>query len=140
MDATAADQYITYPSDSNLLKAGRKPFGKLIDMLYALNGKEGTKPRTYRWKMDTDLLNYSKMKRKEATDHRKINHKLMEPPKWNTDPLNTLLDILETDVRSFPISYKEQKILWAVTILYNQQKQIYNGNSNICKGRIVNIF
>lgn len=53
MDATVADQYITYPTDAKVLNSSREQCEKMIDKLYALNGKKGTKPRTYRRKTDT---------------------------------------------------------------------------------------
>ncbi|MCF6307522.1 MAG: transposase [Flavobacteriaceae bacterium] len=55
MDATVADQYITYPTDAKILNSSRKQCEKIIDKLYELNGKKDTKPRTYRRKMDTSF-------------------------------------------------------------------------------------
>jgi len=63
-DATVADQYIAYPTDNGLLNQSRKKLEGLIDQLYLLNGKKGTKPRTYRRKLDNAYLDYSKKKRK----------------------------------------------------------------------------
>ena len=55
-DATVADQFITYPTDTGLLNSSRKECQKMIDHLYDMNGKEGVKPRTYRKVMDKDFL------------------------------------------------------------------------------------
>ncbi|MFT6748010.1 MAG: hypothetical protein ACJAZ2_002368, partial [Glaciecola sp.] len=76
MDATVADQYITYPTDSKILNSSRKRLEKMIDSLYALNEKQGEKARTYRKKMDVLFLDYSKKKRKIQGVHRKMNRKL----------------------------------------------------------------
>ena len=62
-DATVADQYIAYPTDNGLLNQSRKKLEGLIDHLYLLNGKKGTKPRTYRRKLDNAYLDYSKKKK-----------------------------------------------------------------------------
>jgi hypothetical protein len=78
MDATVADQYITYPTDAKVLNSSRKHCEKIIDKLYALNGKKGIKPRTYRRKIDTIFLDYSKKKSKTKAMHRKMNRKLLE--------------------------------------------------------------
>jgi hypothetical protein len=39
MDATVADQYITYPTDSKILNCSRKQCEKMIDQRYELNDK-----------------------------------------------------------------------------------------------------
>ncbi len=76
-DATVADQYITYPTDSKLLNASRKKLEEMIDKLYAWDESLKLKPRTYRRKLDTAFLNYSKKKRKSHKDHRKVKRKLL---------------------------------------------------------------
>jgi hypothetical protein len=64
MDASVADQYITYPTDSKLLNESRKKCEKMIDKRYELLGKKSKKPRTYRRVLDTAFLNYAKKKNK----------------------------------------------------------------------------
>jgi len=140
MDATVADQYITYPTDSNILNESRKQCEKMIDKLYELNGKSGTKPRTYRRVMNTAFLNYSKKKNKSKSAHRKMNRKLLECLKRNICQINKLLDIFENEKKPFSLSDKEQKMFWVVNIVYQQQKQMYDQNTNSCKDRIVSIF
>ncbi len=140
MDATVADQYITYPTDSKILNASRKQCEKIIDKLYELNLKEGTKPRTYRRKTDTQFLDYSKKKNKSKATHRKMNRKLLECVNRNLGYIDKLLDIFETKQEPFPLSYSEQKMLWVIRTVYAQQKQMYDENSNSCKDRIVSIF
>ena len=140
MDATVADQYITYPTDSKLLNTSRKQSENIIDKLYALNDKKGIKPRTYRRKLNTAFLEYSKKKKKSKAHHRKINRKLLEALKRNIKHINALLDIFEAKKHPFPLSCREQKMLWVITAVYQQQKQMYDQNINSCKDRIVSIF
>jgi hypothetical protein len=45
-DATVADQYITYPTDSKLLNASRKKLEDMIDKLYHWDDSLKQKPRT----------------------------------------------------------------------------------------------
>lgn len=63
MDATVADQYITFPTDSKILNESRKQCEKMIDKLYGFNGKKEIKPRTYHLVMATVFLDYSKKKK-----------------------------------------------------------------------------
>lgn len=140
MDATVADQYITYPTDSNILNSSRKQCEKMIDKLYELNGKEGTKPRTYRRKMDTAFLNYSKKKNKSKATHRKMNRKLLECVNRDLRHIDTFLDVFQADQRSFPLNRKEHKMLLVIRTVYLQQRQMYDEKSNSCKDRIVSIF
>lgn len=141
MDATVSDQYITFPTDSKLLNSGRKQCEKMIDKLYELNQKKGCKPRTYRRKMDTSFLNYSKKRSKSKTVHRSMNRKLLECVKRDLRHIDKLLDILEKKRNStaFPLNDKAQKMLWVIHTLYGQQKQMYDQRTNSVKDRIVSI-
>ncbi len=140
LDATVADQHITYPTDSKILNESRKQCEKMIDKLYELNKKSGTKPRTYRRKMDTSFLNYSKKKNKSKSTHRKMNRKLLECLKRDIGHINKMLDIFENKEPLFPLSHKQQRMLWVVSIVYEQQKMMYENKTNSCKDRIVSIF
>lgn len=140
MDATVADQYITYPTDSKLLNASRKQCEKMIDKLYELSGKKGVKPRTYRRVMDADFLDYSKKKNKSKQAHRKMNRKLLECLKRDLGHINKELDFFQNNNSPFPLSHQEQRMLWIVTTVYEQQKQMYDHKENRCKHRIVSIF
>jgi chlorite dismutase len=113
MDATVADQYITYPTDSKILNSSRKRLEKMIDSLYVLNEKQGEKARTYRKKMDVLFLDYSKKKRKIQGVHRKMNRKLIECVKRNLAYIDSLLDSIENKRCSlrFPLTYDDQKML-----------------------------
>ena len=112
----------------------------MIDKLYELNGKQGTKARTYRRKMDTVFLNYSKKKNKSKSTHRKMNRKLLECVNRNLRHIDTLLDVFETDQRRFPLKPREHKLLMVIHTMYCQQKQMYDEKTNSCKDRIVSIF
>jgi len=140
LDATVADQYISYPTDSKILNESRKQGEKMIDKLYELNKKSGIKPRTYRRKMNTSFLNYSKKKNKSKPTHRKMNRKLLECLRRDIGHINKLLDIFQKNQVPFPLSHKEQRMLWVINIVYEQQKMMYENKINSCKNRIVSIF
>jgi len=132
-DATVADQYITYPTDNGILNQSRKQQEKIIDKLYDLNEKQGTKPRTNRRKLDTLYLGYSKKKTQPTSKHRKMTRKLLEALNRNKRHINNLLDILDTKNNMFPLNQKEQRMLWIINTVYDQQKHMYDTNTHMDK-------
>ena len=140
MDATVADQYITYPTDPGLLNQSREKCEAMIDKLYALTGKEGVKPRTYRRNMRKSFLSYSKKKNKGKADIRKIKRKLLEAVKRDLKHIDRLLDQIEANGQKFPLGHREQKLLMVIHTVFEQQQQMYRENSTSCPDRIVSIY
>lgn len=140
VDATVADQYITYPTDPGLLNECRKKCEGMIDKLYALTGKKGVKLRTYRRNMDKAYISYSKKKNHSKPEIRKIKRKLLEAVKRDLKHIDCLLDQAEVQIGKFPLTRQEQKLLWVIHTVYEQQQQMYRENSNSCAHRIVNIY
>lgn len=140
LDATVADQYITFPTDTGLLNECRKKCEGMIDKLYALTGKKGVKPRTYRRNMAKAYISYSKKKNHSKAEIRKIKRKLLEAVKRDMKHIDHLLDVAEVQVGRFPLNRREQKLLWVIHTVYEQQYQMYRENSNSCPHRIVNIY
>ncbi len=139
-DATVADQYITYPTDNGILNQSRKQYEKIIDKLYDLNGKQGTKPRTNRKKLDTLYLSYSKKKTKSKSTHRKMTRKLLEALKRDKRHISKLIDVLLIENKLFPLNHKEQRMLWIIDTVYAQQKHMYDTKTHSHSDRIVSIF
>src|SRR6056297_1711460 len=139
-DATVADQYIAYPTDNGILNQSRKKLEGLIDQLYLLNGKKGTKPRTYRRKLDEAYVDYSKKKKKSNATHRKMTRKLLEGVGRDIKHINNMLDEFEKNDRRFPLKPDQQRMFWIINNLYEQQKQMYDTHTHSCKDRIVSIF
>lgn len=139
-DATVADQYIIYPTDPGLLNESRKKCEAMIDKLYALTGKKGVKPRTYRRNMDKAYISYSKKKNHSKPEIRKIKRKLLEAVNRALKHIDRLLDQVEVQVGKFPLNQREQKLLWVIHTVYEQQLQMYRETSNSCPHRIVSIY
>ncbi len=139
-DATVADQYITYPTDNGILNKSRKQCEKIIDKLYELNEKKGTKPRTYRRILDRSYLSYSKKKTKSSSKHRKMTRKLLEALKRDIKHINNLLDVFELRGKPFPLKHKEQQMLWIINIVYAQQRYMYDTKIHSHPDRITSIF
>ena len=71
LDTTVAPQEIKYPTDLNLLNECREKTEELIDGLWFIQGKEGTKPRTYRRKARKAYLSIARKRKKNKRMIRK---------------------------------------------------------------------
>jgi hypothetical protein len=141
-DATVADQYITFPTDSKLLNTSRKKLDIMIDKLHQASDKDTLKPRTYRRILDTDFLAYSKKRRKGRSIHRKMVRKLLESVKRNLNFVTKMLAAtpdFELGKKS-PLTQRDLDLLSVIKQLYAQQKQMYDENTNTIKNRIVSVF
>jgi len=140
-DATVADQYITFPTDSKLLNTARKKLDIMIDKLYKASNLD-TKPRTYKRVLDTEFLAYSKKRRKGKSVHRKMVRKLLESVNRNINFATKMLaNSTDFKLGEKPIlTLKDLELLSVIKQLYAQQKQMYDENKNTIKNRIVSIF
>ena len=136
-DATVADQYIKYPTDTGLLNESRKKLEGMIDNLYEKNGKEGVKPRTYRRNLDKVYLRYSKKRQKTRQEIRKINRKMLESVSRNLRHVDRMLD--EQKGERLPLSNRELRYLWVIHTVYKQQREMYENKRQSVNDRIVNL-
>lgn len=141
-DATVADQYITYPTDAKLLNSSRKKLDEMIEKLYCYGDKDMVKPRTYKRILNTAFLNYSKKKNKRKSAHRIMKRKLLESVKRNLNFVKSMMPSPADLVmgKEYPLSKKELELLKVIEQVYEQQKQMYDENTNTCKERIVSIY
>lgn len=139
IDATVADQYIKYPTDTDLLNISRKKLEEMIDQLYEQKNKQGIKPRTYRRKTDKAFALFSKGRHKSKNQIRKMKRKLLECVNRNINHVNHMLDEYRNGA-SFPLSKNYQRLLWIIHTVYEQQKQMYDRQEDTCPQRIVSIF
>ena len=105
-----------------------------------MNGKEGVKPRTYRKNMDSAFLTYSKKKKKSGKVHRKMTRLLLETIKRNLLHIDNMLDTFEAKNKCFPLSGKDQRMLWIIKTVYAQQKFMFDEKVKSHKDRIVSIY
>ncbi|MGV8135446.1 MAG: hypothetical protein AB2L20_09535 [Mangrovibacterium sp.] len=112
----------------------------MIDKLYAVNGKEGIKSRTLRRKMRKSFLSYSNKNNKSKEAIREIKRKLLEAVGRDIQHIDCLLDQVERKGKKFPLNKREQKLMWVIRTVLNQQRQMYRENSNSCSDRIVNLL
>lgn len=136
LDATVADQNITYPNDLGLLNTGRLKTEKMIDILYDLVRSEfDRKPRTYRRIAHKRYLAESKKRRTNKKSLRKAIRYLLNCLDRNIGHIHRMLDMLDEN----PLSYRHMRELWIITHLNQQQRKMYDEKSRSCADRIVSI-
>lgn len=137
LDATVADQMIKYPTDLDLLNDSREQSERLIDALCKKLEVE-KKPRTYRRKARQNYLCLAKKKKKSSKQIRKVIGKQLNYVARNLKSIHILLDQFESI--AFPLSYRDQQILWVIQHIYAQQRQMHKEKTHQCDDRIVNIY
>lgn len=117
LDATVADQYITYPTDLGLLnKAGQKT-EKMIDELFEhLRDELKVKPRTYRKKARERYLAQAKTKQKNKAKLRMAIRYQLNCLDRNIASVNKMLDLLEDN----PLTHRTMREFWVINTLNEQ--------------------
>ena len=137
IDATVADQYITYPNDLGLVNEARIKTEKMVDGLFELlRDKIKVKPRTYRRVAHKRYLQEAKKKKKSTVSIRKTIRVLLNCVNRNMGYIDQMLDQLEGP---FPLSHKTQLELMVIHTLYEQQQGMYDQRVHQCDDRIVSI-
>lgn len=138
IDATVADQFIRYPNDLSLVNEARLKTEAMVDLLFdELRDRLAVKPRTYRKLAHKRYLAEAKKKQKSAKEIRKALRYLLNCVERNLNHIDGMLD--QIGGRCFPLAHKYQKQLWVIHTLYQQQRGMYDQNTNRCKDRIVSI-
>lgn len=133
-DATACPQDIAFPTDLNLLSEARVKTEELIDFLYN-STLHSEKPRTYRKIARKRYLNTAQKRNKHKKVIRKAVRTQLSYVCRNLKSINTLLDAYQ----EFPLSHNQQRQLWIINTLYEQQKQMWDTRTHSVEHRIVSI-
>lgn len=158
LDATVADQYITYPNDLGLLNKSRLASEKMIDLLYAalkdalffgdITGAARqevfdatkVKPRTNRKTANQKYLTESKKKQKSIKTLRPVLRYLMNCLDRNIKIINQFLDLIaKHPAINQPLKHKDLRKFWILQTINHQQRKMYNEKSNSCEDRIVSL-
>jgi len=137
LDASVADQYITYPNDLKLLNRSREESERLIDILYQQGAFE-KKPRTYRRNARKDYLTVAKKRKKTKKQLRVALGKQLRYLSRNLGHIDKMLDHIGSE--PFPLDKRDQKIYWVLQHIYRQQDEMYKNKTHSCSDRIVNIY
>jgi IS5 family transposase len=140
LDATVADQKIKYPNDVDLLNTGRQETDRLIDILCEQYGLK--RPRTYRKVARMRYLNFAKKKNKAAKTIRKARKQQLQFLKRNLKRLDEIIEQVQQQrgTLRLPFEHRDLRILWATRLMYDQQLQMHNTNTNRIDNRIVSIY
>ena len=136
LDATVADQNITYPNDLGLLNKAREKTEKIIDILFdKVRAKVKVKPRTYRKTARQKYLVESKKRQVNKKTLRSAIRYHLNCLDRNIKSINNLLDIAGEDA----ISHKLRRAFWIIQTLNDQQRAMYSNKTHTCQNRIVSI-
>ncbi len=140
LDATVADQYISYPNDLGLVNEARIKLDTIIDILYEpLRTELVVKPRTYRLTAQKRYLIEAKKRQKNKVSVRKALRILLNCVSRNMRSIDMMLDVLEQKGIKFKLPTKYYKHIWIISTFYNQQKMMYDNKINRCDDRIINL-
>ena len=135
-DATACPQNIAYPTDLNLLNHAREKLEELIDRVYhpALHA---IKPRTYR---EVARKTYLRTAQKKKTGHKVMRKAIREQLNYVRRDIKSIHALLDSyEELPLPLKPSQQKYLFVVQTLYDQQKQMYDTKTHSVNHRIVSI-
>jgi hypothetical protein len=138
IDATVADQYIRYPNDLSLVNEARVKTEAIIDQLWEqVKDQLKVKPRTYRKLAHKRYLSQAKKKNVSTAALRKTMRYLLNCTERNLAHIDQMLDLIGG--QAFPLPYPQQRQLWVIHTLYEQQRTMYQARSRRHDDRIVSI-
>jgi len=136
LDATVADQYISYPTDLNLLNEARQKLEVIIDELYEhLRPQLKIKPRTYRRVAHTKYLVESKKRQTNPKTLRSAIRYMLNCLDRNLGYIEAMLTLLKQN----PLKEKQINQIEVIQKLNDQQRKMYQEKTNRCDDRIVSI-
>jgi hypothetical protein len=140
LDATVAPQNITYPTDVKILSTCRLKSEQLIDKIYEVRKSLWKKkPRTYRQIAQKQFVVYSKKRRKNRKDNRKMQKKQINYLKRNCGIIADMLEKLKSHGLEVPFSQQDWTSLDVVIkVLVQQTEMYYNGKRSV-PDRIVSL-
>lgn len=140
VDATVAEQKISYPTDLNLLNECREISEAILDILWLkTEHNQKKKPRTYRKEARKAFLGKAKCKKLGVSKIRKANKVQLQYLRRNIGHIDTWLDNYDSQT---PLSFFDKhqlKKLWVIRTVYDQQLEMLTQRKNTCADRIVSI-
>lgn len=138
LDATVADQYISYPNDLGLLNKAREKTEIMIDILFEqLKEEVSVKPRTYRKVARSKYLAEAKKRQNNPKTLRSTIRYQLNCLDRNIKSINEMLDLIKGEAN--PLGYGKMKDFWVIQLLNDQQRLMYDQKINRCDDRIVSI-
>jgi len=136
LDATVADQNITFPNDLGLLNKSREKTEFIIDILFDnLRDEMDVKPRTYRKLARNKYLVESKKRQANKKTLRSAIRYQLNCLDRNIISINSMLDMLGSNI----LQHKLMRDFWVIQTVNNQQREMYSNKTFRCDDRIVSI-
>lgn len=140
LDATVADQEITYPTDLKLLNTSREELERLTDLMHKLVGK-GEKPRLYQRVARKAYLDMAKKKNKGPKQIRKGIKVQLQYILRDLKVVDQLYDIIkERGMEKLLLEKRDRQLISTIHEVYGQQLHMYKNNQHSHPNRIVNIY
>lgn len=140
LDATIADQEITYPTDLKLLNTSREELERLITVMHEVVGK-GERPRIYKRVARMSYLNIAKNKNKGNKligKGIKAQLQFIRRDLKFTDELYTKLIQMKLD--KIVLKKRDRALIQTIHKVYQQQLTMYKNNECSHPDRIVNVY
>ena len=138
LDATCAPQAIRFPTDTSLLDEARRNSERIIDKFHEAGLTDGRKPRTYRIIAKNRFNGFSKCRRKTLKSIRTCR-------KQQLNFLRRNLKAIDGAIQKHPDDWAQALTRWeierlsVIRLLYEQQREMYETNSNRIDDRIVSL-
>jgi hypothetical protein len=140
LDATIADQEITYPTDIKLLNTSREELERMIDLMYIMAGYS-EKPRTYRRVARKSYLNIAKKKNKSSKVLRKGTKAQLQYVRRDLEYADNMYNILiKRNLHTIALEKRDRDLLNTIHEVYDQQLTMYKNKEHSHPNRIVNIY
>lgn len=136
VDATIADQDITYPNDVKLLNECRENLERIIDTLHTKSG-DNVKPRMYRRNARKDFINFTKKKRKTKKEVRTRLRQQLQYVRRNLEYIDKYKQRFDLKII---LSKRDNQLIGVINDVYNQQRLMFDTKIHKCEKRIVNIY
>ena len=136
VDATVADQEISYPTDLKLLNECRENLERIIDILYDAKA-DADKPRTYRRVARKSYLGIAKKKKKPQ---KVIRKGVKQQLQFVSRDIKAVDGLFGKPGREARLKKRDREILETIRQVYEQQKGMYDNKTHQCEKRIINLY
>lgn len=138
LDATCAPQAIRFPTDTSLLDEARRNTERIIDSFHKAGLTDGKKPRTRRIKAKNLYNSFSKSRKKTRRSIKTCKRQQLNFIRRN-------LKAIDAVIGKHPDEWKKALTQWelerlvVIRTLYDQQRTMYQTNTNRIDDRIVSL-
>lgn len=140
LDATIADQEITYPTDLKLLDTSREELERLIEVMHKEVG-EGEKPRLYKRVARRSYLNIAKKKNKSNKLIRKGIKSQLQFIRRDLKVADDLYArVKKMNIDKIVLDKRDRLLIQTIHQVYHQQLTMYKNNERSHPNRIVNLY